>query len=212
MINTILFDWDGTLINSLNEWMGTFRKVFSKAKLTVSDDDFKRMIYGNSSDLRYFAQNKFEEILRGINEDLENWMFEPRFYGEVKEVLEGLRKKEEKMAIVTTSPRVIVSESIKKTNLDRYFDVVLGFEDVNKHKPNPEIVVKAIDLLSGKLEETLIVGDSANDIRAGRAARIKTCFYYPKENQEFYNLTKKDIGKPDFIIEDLREVLEIVKS
>ena len=68
-----------------------------------------------------------------------------------------------------------------------------------------------MDKIRSKKDETLIIGDSDNDISSGRKAGIKTCFYYPKQNEEFYQLSDGKLTKMGPMIRDFSEIWKFLE-
>jgi len=96
-------------------------------------------------------------------------------YDHVEDGLIKLRNKGLKLAIVTSKRRETALKGLKCFDLEKYFDVIITPEDSKKHKPDGEPVLKACEVLKVSPVETIMVGDSHNDILCGKNAGSKTC-------------------------------------
>lgn len=76
------------------------------------------------------------------------------------------------LGIVSTKRRVTIEETLTRLELDDLFDVIIGYEDVTRLKPDPEGLLKAIAAMEGAREDSLYVGDSLIDWHTARAAGV----------------------------------------
>ena len=87
--------------------------------------------------------------------------------------LAALKNRGLKMAVASNSIRSTVNLMMEKSDLERYLDLQLSNEDVAKSKPDPEIYIKAMDLLGVSPQETLIVEDNPHGVAAARASQAR---------------------------------------
>jgi phosphoglycolate phosphatase len=113
-----------------------------------------------------------------------------------------------KLALITMRhvPNQAVIKELDRFGIGKYFSSVMTGLDTVKPKPSPEAIFKCIQNFNVKSDDCLIVGDSVNDIKAGKAAGIKTVgllsgLYYHEE------LVKEC---PDMILSDLTKLPEIL--
>ena len=151
-----------------------------------------------------------DKFIKELVEDVDERLKSVELYSNTIELLEKLKINNIKSAIVTTSKKISIFPALEKYNMHKYFGVVLTAEDVSKHKPDPEVVYKAMELLNAKKEETLIIGDGPKDVAAGKAAGITTVSFYPKDNERFYSENDIKSFGADFVIKDLIELIKIV--
>ena len=181
----VLFDFDGTIADTIPLIMETFRYVYIKLTGKAADERFLLSTIGEplerafeplSSDLRsralaeYFAYNK-SHLRSGAG----------IFYGIVKAVAE-IRKKGIYTGLVTSKRHESAFQTIEQFGLTDHFDVIIVREDTIRHKPFPDPVLEAvrrITAISGcrqqpEPESFLFVGDSIHDLIAARAAGVDT--------------------------------------
>lgn len=122
-------------------------------------------------------------------------------------VISELRRRGTAVAIVTSKARGIASRTMRVCELDDCFDFVVCGDEVERGKPDPEPVIRAMRALDvyGEPERVVFVGDSPHDLRAGRSAGVKTAAvgWGPIERSIL------EAERPDYFLERMEEVLEI---
>lgn len=180
MINTdnaLLFDLDGTVLNTDELIFKTFRYTFKQflPEHELTEEELLSFLGPSLKDSfsRYLPSEKVEEaieVYRKYNYEKHNDYV--TLYPQEIEVLEKLYQKGYPMAIVTTKYTDTAIYGLKSFGLDKYFKVVIGSEQVTHGKPHPEAVITALKKL-GK-EKGYMIGDNATDILAGKNAYIHT--------------------------------------
>ena len=170
MIEAVLFDLDGVIINSFESWYRAFNAMLKRYKREeISREDFKAKCWG--PDLRHNldAWNLGEEAgLYCIGKQLE--LVELiELFPNAKEVLSRIKHKF-KVGLVTNTPKKNVSKILEHFQLADLFDVVITGDDVHEGKPNAEMVIEACRRLNVKPENAILVGDTESDFQAGKSA------------------------------------------
>ena len=198
-VKAILFDLDGVLVDSLDAWHAVFTDILKElGKPPILKKEFKGY-FGMplSKDIELFFQGKTP---KWINAQKDRFFRKNkhlvRIFPHTSTILKETRKKRLKTAIISNSTRSIVGSVLKDKGLRGYFDAILTAEDVGKGKPNPEMVKKACRLLGVRPSQAIVVGDTQNDMKAGKRAGCTTIGYKTKG---------------DFCVKSLRMVMEIVK-
>ncbi len=208
MIKAILFDIDGTILDSYEFIYAAFQYTLEKHQKVVAED---LIIQASGKPLVEFYQFILpEDDAELLAQTHREWQEDKHhlakpFYS-VIETFKQLKKKKIKLAGVSSRTSTSLIKSLKTHDVYKYFDLVLGFDDVENPKPHPEQLLKAMKVLKVKKTETLMVGDTEKDIQAGQAAGIKTAgvaYGWMGENI-------KDLN-PDYVITDLEELLKVVK-
>ncbi|MFM8392583.1 MAG: HAD-IA family hydrolase [Acidobacteriota bacterium] len=191
-LETILFDFDGTLVNTTPLILRSFRETWQAHRgFNFSDEIYistfgthLQSAIGNLIDLgvetgRHAAlpdrETEIGEMLktyRKINLSWHDSMVEP-FPG-VDQMLEHLRQRRVRLGIVSSKMRAGVERGLGLFNLGGYFEQIIAAEDVSRHKPDPEPICLALTRLGAPAEKTLYLGDSTHDIHAGQAAAVRT--------------------------------------
>lgn len=177
-ITTVLFDYDGTLMDTneiiMESWQHTFRT------LTGKEGDRKRILESFGEPLRTTMVKFFPD--HDVDEAVELYRsYQVSFYKKriqmfpgTPELIDGLKERGFRLAIVTSRLRPTTMEGLEKYGLTDRFDYVVTADDTDKHKPDPEPVRIALDKLGSRPEEALMVGDSMFDIGCGNNAGVRT--------------------------------------
>ncbi|MBM7704504.1 pyrophosphatase PpaX [Metabacillus iocasae] len=208
-VNTILFDLDGTLIDTNELIVSSFLHTldhFYPNQYTREDvhafmgpplyDTFVKMDKDRVDEMvQYYRDYNIG------NHDL----FVKEFEG-VMEAVQWLHEQNYKLGIVTTKQRNTVMMGLKLTQLDQFFDVIVTIDDVEHAKPHPEPIEKALIQLDAKPEETLMVGDNHHDIVGGQNAGTKTAgVAWSVKGREYlagYN--------PDIMLDNMKDLIAIL--
>ena len=211
-IDTILFDLDGTLVNSnqliIDSFTQTFKYYFPEIK--HSYQDYINMIGPTLKETFSLFQKNKEKVKEMINYYrnfyLKNEYDYINIYPNLIKTLNQLKKTNFKMGIVTSKFKESARASIKHFNLDKYMDVYVFLGDIKHPKPSPEPILLAKELLKDH-KEILFIGDNPSDILSGQNASILTCGVE-------WSLKKECLKElnPDFWITDFKELIPIINK
>src|SRR5690606_24984950 len=121
-----------------------------------------------------------------------------------------LRSSGIKTAVVTSTLRHTIDAMLKDLSCEKLFDTTLAWEDTIKNKPDPEPLLKAMERLGVRPDETIMIGDNEVDIIAAQQAQVTSIWYYPEVNEYFYPENKFAHHKPHFTIKHFQELFEIL--
>jgi len=175
----VLFDLDGTLIDSIELLLSSARHAFEGwQRKGPTDEEWIRGI-GTPlvEQLRGFAASEDEVgLLLQRYRDYQHIHHDrlTRCYDDVPAVVAQLADRGHPMAIVTSKASVIAKRSLEWVGLHRFFPVVVGFDETTRHKPDPDPVLAALERLGASADQAAFVGDSPHDIHAGNAAGVLT--------------------------------------
>ncbi len=211
-VDTILFDLDGTLIDTNEIILKSFESVFNKyvPEFEYDLETYKGFI-GPSLYDSFYAYFKEEETIQNMIKHYRKFYVENEFdyfeiYPNVVEVIKELKKQGYNLGIVTTKFKEAAWPSFTHYGLEEYFDVFVALEDVEKPKPDREPVDKALSQL--KHTGAIMVGDNQSDVLSGNNAGIYSCgVAWSFKGKE--NLLKVN---PDFMIEDMKDLYEILEK
>ncbi|WP_164668125.1 pyrophosphatase PpaX [Virgibacillus doumboii] len=206
-IHTILFDLDGTLIDTNELIIESFIHTFKEYGKELTREEAIEFIGPPLRDSFYqFGPDQVEPMIATYREH--NLYHHDNYvvaFPNVIETIEQLNKENFKLGIVTTKMRGTVDMGLKVTGLDRFFNTVITLDDVVHAKPNPEPIIKAMKELDADASSTLMVGDSNHDIEAGQNAGIQTAgvawSLKGKERLTTY--------KPTYMLDDMLDLLKI---
>ena len=174
-----LFDLDGTLIDSIELILNSARHAFAGWPGRVPDD--AEWLSGVGIPLvtmfRRYARSEAEVdalIAKYREYQLANHDRLTRCYDQVVETVDFIRAAGHPCAIVTSKTGWLARRGLEHVGLARHFDVIVGCDSCERHKPDPAPVHLAVDQLGYTAAEAVFVGDSVYDIMAGNAAGVTT--------------------------------------
>ncbi|WP_099159906.1 pyrophosphatase PpaX [Virgibacillus ndiopensis] len=207
-IHTILFDLDGTLIDTNELIIASFEHTFNFYGKNVSREQAIEFIGPPLKDsFEKIDSNQTDAMIKTYREhNLKHHDDYVTAFPHVLETIKQLKEENYNLGIVTTKMRGTVDMGLVLTGLDRYFNTIITLDDVTQAKPHPEPIVKAMKELSATVDTTLMVGDNSHDIEAGQNAGVQTAAVAwslkGKEKLLEYN--------PTYMLEDIRDLLKIV--
>lgn len=170
----VLFDLDGTLIDSgpiiLESMEHAVRTVLGRE---IPRDELGLTIGGQGivAQMQAIDAAHADELLEAYREHNDGLHDTLRAFDELLAVIPGLRAEGRKLGIVTAKRGRTVALALDRFPVLRDdFDLVVAHEDTERHKPDPEPVLYAIEQLKGAPGDAAYVGDSPFDIRAAKAA------------------------------------------
>lgn len=207
---TILFDLDGTLLDTneliLTSFLHTLR-TFLPEKTFTREDIIPHMGKTLYDMMNLFDEQRAEEMVefyREHNVSMHDEMVTA--FPDVPEVIKDLYQQGYKLGIVTTKQRNTVEMGLKLCGLKEYMSSVVTIEDVERPKPHPEPVLKAMAELKADHETTLMVGDSPFDIQAAQQAGIASAGVA-------WSLKGEDVLRsfsPTYMLRTMRDLYHIV--
>lgn len=176
---TFLFDLDGTLIDSVELIVQSYRHTLKHlGREPLPDRHFISLMGIPLVDaMRTLAASKAEveqmvSLYREFNLAHHDAMVRP--YPGVKETLLKLKARQCRLAVVTSKLSADARRGLTIARLINLFDTVVGADDVSRGKPDPEAVREGLMRLGSAAEQAVMVGDSPPDLRAGRSAGVRT--------------------------------------
>ncbi|MDD8048058.1 MAG: pyrophosphatase PpaX [Thomasclavelia sp.] len=207
----IIFDLDGTLLNTNKLIIETFRHTFKKYKpgYTLSDEELLTFLGPslNETFSKYFLKEDINEIIdyyRDFNHSHhEDYV---TVYPTVLDTIDYLYEEGYPLGIVTTKLKEAAYIGLDMYDLRKYFKVIIGGEDVSKSKPDPEGINSALSKLN--TSKAVYVGDNVTDILAGKNANVYTIGvgWSPKGSQDLIDL------KPSKMLNQMEDIIEFIKE
>lgn len=211
-MSCLIFDFDGTLTNTLPAIMITLRDTLLRMKWPPPPEGFLMPLIGlplkeifaraSGSDDDALLAECVRLYRRDFNGNCEGRI---SLFPGVKDTLDALVGRGDFLAIASSRGRESLFHLIRQLGLESYFQVIAGEEDVMRPKPAADVVLYALQKLDHSRNGALMVGDTVYDIGAGKAAGIKTCAA-TYSNQSCAELLA---AQPDYVINSFPEILSI---
>ena len=185
-LSAILFDLDGTLIDSEQKFFDSFRHVISlRYNYNISYDEYESFELKQNAKLIINLKNKGiideresdEIIMRDVYLEYEKKFMDLLDKNEVSlnfELLKQLKNKGLRLALVSTSRKKFIDMLLAKLNIENLFEIVISREDVKNLKPSPDAYIMALNQLNISSDCCIAFEDSERGIVASKKANIKT--------------------------------------
>ena len=215
MVNTVIFDFDGTLIDTndviLASWQHTYRhflghdvsvehitKTFGEPLMKTLAREFPDVPPQESAKV-------YRTYQREIAADM------VKLFPGVVEMLQEVKGRGYKMGIVTSRTKESTMNYLEMFNIGDFFDGLVSCDDTNIHKPNPQPLLMGLEKLGASAEESIMVGDSIFDIKCANNAGVKSVLVDWRVASDNENLSQCQIDYKITAPLELIKVLEEVK-
>ncbi len=220
-IKCVIFDLDGTIAQTNELIFETFNYISKKyTGKTFTPKEIANEFFGPPEEggirklLELYGGDKIknEKYVREATEEFYSYYeanhHKAREYKGIRDLLSALKSAGLKLAIFTGKGRVTTSITLRKLELEKFFDIVITGDDVVQHKPSGEGIKKILETLNLSPDEAILIGDATSDVKAGREANVKVISALWDSFMK-----EKVIGmKPDIIVNSIDELKEVLND
>ena len=207
-INCVLFDLDGTLIDTseliIDSYQHTLKKVLNldvpASEIAISLGRPLAEVLGS------YSKESLDELIetyREYNDTRHDSM--AKLIAGVTETLEVLSKASLSLGVVTGKRKYLAMRGMQLHGIDAYMQAIVTPEDTQLHKPNPEPIFKALEILGKQPEEAIMVGDSPVDLETARNAGTLSAAVMWSAAPKRHLLAQK----PDFLLQKMTDLIPI---
>ena len=212
-IRTVLFDLDGTLIDSVRLILDSYHHTLAAHGLAPRTDDEWLAGVGTPLSAQFAAWRDDPERLEALIATYREYNLKHHdrmvtVYPGVVDVVRTLKAEGIATGLVTSKNRAGALRGLTLAQLEALMDVLVCADEVDNPKPHPEPVEKALRLLHADPRTTLYVGDSIHDMRSGRAAGVRTAavLWGP------FGRSHLEGAQPDYWLKRPEELLTLVRE
>lgn len=211
-MNTYLFDFDGTLVDSMPTFVRTMLKVLEDYQIPYGPDIVKIITpLGYQDTSKYFVQLGVpltqEQIIEKMTQTaLEAYALHIEAKQNVISVLQALKARGDDLNVLTASPHTMLDPCLKRLGIFDLFSHVWSCEDFCTNKANPQIYHMAAAKIGRPVEEILFLDDNFNADRVAKSAGMKVCGVYDESSAEYEESIRQ---AADYYIRDFQELLTL---
>ncbi len=220
---TILFDLDGTLVDSAPDLMNAHNHVMKKFGYETKNTEDIRNLAGKGASVMIgrsiWGQAK-KEFSKVIDEKIKKQMVKEfiDYYGKniaiesklikgVKEFLEWSKKNNIQMGICTNKQEHLAINLLKEIKIYDYFEYVAGSNTFDYCKPDPRHLTNVIEIMQGDIKKSIMIGDSETDADSAKAAKIPFILL-----EDGYTDKKVSDIHHDYLIKNFDGIEEIINK
>ncbi|MGV9172202.1 MAG: HAD family hydrolase [Promethearchaeia archaeon] len=222
----IIFDLDGVIFNIINAIQQAVEDAVEKYQIEVDIDEVLQEVAHLIEDLQHYPVPKiilksydllkvnfldglsyFKKLRVGIYlfNQFNKYKEDARIYPEIDSIISSLSEQGKKLAVLTNNKNTHAEEVLEKYGLNKYFDLIIGFNEVNEVKPSPEGIQLILKKWGIEPSKAIFIGDMVTDIQAGKSAEVKmlcmTSGLASEEKIKEYN--------PDMVIKDTAHLKQV---
>ena len=208
-MNIFLFDFDGTLVDSMPTYVSSMLRILDENGVAYSDDIVKIITpLGLNGTANYFISLGISKTKDELIQIMGNYMLDAYqntipAKSNVMETLQRLKAGGAKLNVLTASPHVTLDPCLKRLNMFDLFENVWSCEDFSTTKADLHIYEMAADRLGAPVEDVLFLDDNLNADTTAKTAGMKVCGVYDESSKDYSEQIKQ---VSDYYIYDFSEL------
>jgi len=209
-IDCIIFDLDGTLVDTLEFHIKAFQQLFAEKGLKISYDKIAENMGRTPKDTLLSllpnlvdAPKKLEMLTQEKEQKLSKLLTTVYKLPGAEEILKLLKANHKTLCLASSTPSYNVKKILEATTLKVYFDAIVTGEDISVGKPNPEVFLVAAKKGRCSIDSCLVIGDSTHDIKAAKNAGMKVIAVASGKHSK----VELEQEQPDFLVQTLKTLI-----
>lgn len=212
-MKTYLFDFDGTLVDSMPSYISGVLKELDKNNCKYNDEIIKIITplgFVGTADyfIKAFGLDKgIDELVQAFKTNMEkDYFYHIPAKSNVIKVLKELKENGSSLNVLTASPHTTLDACLKRLRIFDLFDNVWSCEDFSTTKADPEIYKSVAEKLNVKVSDILFLDDNLNADITAKTAGMKVCGVFDESSADYVDQMKSVC---DFYIYDFNELLRV---
>ncbi len=194
-----ILDWDGTILR-----LYTHVRLYGRLLSILVKRKGQSKRYDSDFEPPEDLEAKENYIISSFLNFFVDKLSRPHLNYYVKELLEELKRKHKKVAIMSNGNRYRILKKMEKAGLAEYFGMVVSAKDLHVAKPNPTGIKIVLKAFNEKPEKSIYIGDKTDDIMTAKYAKVSSCGIA----DGFDNYEKLKSVNPDYIFKNIKELCE----
>lgn len=213
-IDTVLFDFDGTVMDTNNvilmSWQHTFRSLLGR------EESEEKLVETFGEPLETTMKKFFPDIpIEKAVETYRSYHYDNfgeyiQLFPGMKELLHKVKAAGYKTGLVTSRLYRTTAQGLDKYRIAEYFDTIVTADDTTRHKPDPQPILLALQRLGSKASRSVMLGDTSYDILCAKNAGVRSVLV--SWSLALGDKTQEEMGEaaPDHIIKAPQELFDII--
>ena len=210
MIKYVFFDLDGTIADTEDIIVKSFQHIHEKFNSKIPEREEIISSFGEplkNTIERDFSYN-YDEVVKEYRKFHKNIFYDYlKLHDGAVEIIKYLDKNNITMGIVTSRLKETAVEILEIFDIKKYFQTIITIDDTEKHKPDPEPLLKALEQVDGIKNESIYVGDTKYDVECAKNTGVISVLVGWSHHAE-----EEDKTEPDFIINKFSELKKIINE
>lgn len=213
MNTAYLFDFDGTLVDSMPTFVSAMLRILDENQIPYEESIIKTITpLGLKGTAHYYIEElglpmSMEQLI-GV---MKKYMLDAYFYtipakDNVLSVLQELKRRGASLNVLTASPHITLDACLKRLGMWELFDHVWSCDDFATTKADPQIYVRAAKEMGVPVEQVIFLDDNLNADLTAKAAGMQVCGVYDDSSKEY---VQQMIAATDYYIYDFMELLSL---
>ncbi len=211
-MNTYLFDFDGTLVDSMPTYVSAMLRILDENNISYGDDIVRIITpLGLLGTAKYYIEMGLKLTEEELVSIMKEYMLEEYLYNipakkNVISVLKELKSRGASLNVLTASPHTTLDPCLKRIGIYDLFDNVWSCDDFATTKADTNIYVMAAQRMGERVENILFLDDNLNADKTAKQAGMKVCGVYDDSSAEYVDEMKY---ATDYYIYDFKELLDL---
>ena len=213
MSTSYLFDFDGTLVDSMPTFVSAMLRILDENQIPYEESIIKTITpLGLKGTAHYYIEElglpmSMEQLI-GV---MKKYMLDAYFYtipakDNVLSVLQELKRRGASLNVLTASPHITLDACLKRLGMWELFDNIWSCDDFATTKADPQIYVRAAKEMGVPVEQVVFLDDNLNADLTAKAAGMQVCGVYDDSSKEY---VQQMIAATDYYIYDFMELLSL---
>lgn len=211
-MNTYLFDFDGTLVDSMPTYVSSMLRILDENNISYGEDIVKIITpLGLVGTAKYYIEMGVNSTVEELVSKMKEYMLDEYLYNipakkNVVSVLKELKSRGASLNVLTASPHTTLDPCLKRIGIYDLFDNVWSCDDFNTTKADPNIYITVAERIGERVENILFLDDNLNADKTAKQAGMLVGGVYDDSSKEYVDEMKK---ATDYYICDFSELLEL---
>lgn len=210
-IDTVLFDLDGTLLNTNDLIIKSFQHTY---KIVLGEEKPESEIVKSFGEpLHLTMKREFDIPVEQAVKIYRDYHYE-RFddlidiFPGVEKAIKELHRKGYKLAVVTSRLANTSLRGLRKFDIEKYFNCIITADDTDVHKPDPLPINMALQKLNSKNNRSIMIGDSIFDVQCAKNAGVLSAIVSWSATSEHV----LELERPDYVINKAEEIVMLIEN